>query len=176
MTLDVQFQMNLTPITHPPSLTNYGTATTLYMWTNEFKIKTKPSHVTFKFTTRSIVRFNPQTMQMVSWKDGVTVWQSIGRFFVNNILMFDSAWCLVMAQTQFSVIKKIKIGSPEDLLPPTLLRSTTSNFCLAPTPHLPQNGRHMCITSYKSKSNHLDNCCYYKKLENAPSYFSVNKK
>ena len=34
--------------------------------------------------------------------------ESIGRTFVNNMLMFDSAWCLVMAQTQFSLIKKSK--------------------------------------------------------------------
>ena len=27
-------------------------------------------------------------------------------FFVINILMFDSAWCLVMTQIQFSLIKK----------------------------------------------------------------------
>ena len=31
-------------------------------------------------------------------------------------------------------------------------------------------------TTYKSKSNHLGNCCYYKKLENAPLYFSVDVK
>ena len=31
--------------------------------------------------------------------------QSIGRFLVFNIFMFDSAWCLVMVQIQFSLIK-----------------------------------------------------------------------
>ena len=41
---------------------------------------------------------------------------SIGRFLVNNIL-FDSAWCLFMAQIKFSIINKIKIGRPEHLLP-----------------------------------------------------------
>ena len=30
---------------------------------NKIKTKTKPSHVTFKLTTRSIVRFSPQTLQ-----------------------------------------------------------------------------------------------------------------
>ena len=33
---------------------------TMCMWTNKIKTKTKPSHVTFKLTTRSIVRFSPQ--------------------------------------------------------------------------------------------------------------------
>ena len=51
------------PIPHPaPSPTNYGTATAPCMWTNEIN-RTKPSHGTFKLTTRSIVRFNPQIMQ-----------------------------------------------------------------------------------------------------------------
>ena len=45
--------------------------------------------------------------------------ESIGRFFANNILMFDSARFLVMAQIQCSLIKKIKIGCPEHPLPPT---------------------------------------------------------
>ena len=41
-----------------------------------------------------------------------------GRFLVNIILMFGSAWCLVMAQIHFSLINKIKIGRPEHLLTP----------------------------------------------------------
>ena len=47
----------------PPSPTNYGITTAPCMGTNEIKTKTKPSYVTFKLTTRLIVRFNPQTMQ-----------------------------------------------------------------------------------------------------------------
>ena len=39
--------------------------------------ETKPNHVTFKLTTRSIVRFSPQTMQ--SLKDGFTVRRHSGR-------------------------------------------------------------------------------------------------
>ena len=35
--------------------------------------------------------------------------ESKGKFLVNNILMFCSAWCLVMTQIRFSLIKKIKI-------------------------------------------------------------------
>ena len=34
-----------------------------HMWTNEIKTKPKPGHVTFKLTTRTIVRFSSQTMQ-----------------------------------------------------------------------------------------------------------------
>ena len=34
---------------------------------------------------------------------------SIGRLLVNNILMFDSTWCLVMAQIQFSLIKRWRL-------------------------------------------------------------------
>ena len=34
--------------------------------------------------------------------------ESKGRFLANNILIFDSSWCLVMAQIQFSLIKKMK--------------------------------------------------------------------
>ena len=37
----------------------------------------------------------------------------IGRFLVNNILTFDSAWELVMAQIQFSLTKEIKIVRPD---------------------------------------------------------------
>ena len=42
--------------------------------------------------------------------------ESVGRFLVNNMLMFDSAWCLVMVQIQFSLIKKRTIGRPEHSL------------------------------------------------------------
>ena len=35
----------------------------LFMWTNKIKTKRKPSYVTFKLTTRSIVWFSPQTIQ-----------------------------------------------------------------------------------------------------------------
>ena len=67
--------------------------------------------------------------------------ESKGRFLVNNILMSGSA-CLVMAQIQFSLIKKIKVGRPEHSLTPTRLRLLTSHFCL----NSPQSGRHMWIT------------------------------
>ena len=61
--------------------------------------------------------------------------ESKGRFLVNG--MFGSAWCLVMSQIQFSLIKKKrKIGSPEHWLPLTPIRPITSNFCLTIQPPL----------------------------------------
>ena len=91
--------------THTPSPTNYGTTTATWMWTNKLKTKTKPNHVTFKLTTGSIVRFSPQRVHGYHQKICLTL-DSIGRFWVTNILMFDSAWCQVMAEIQFSLIKK----------------------------------------------------------------------
>ena len=49
--------------------------------------------------------------------------------------MFGLAWCLVMAQNQFSLIKK-KIGLPELSLTSHPLRPITSHFCLNPPPPL----------------------------------------
>ena len=46
--------------------TNYCAAAAPYIWTNEIKTKTKPSHVTLKLTTRFIVQFTLKTMQ---WYD-----------------------------------------------------------------------------------------------------------
>ena len=65
-----------------------------------------------------------------------------GRFLVNNIL-FGLAWCLVMVQIQFSLIKKNKDWTSRDLLTSLPLRPITSYFCL--THHPPQSGRHLCI-------------------------------
>ena len=65
----------------------------------------------------------------------------------DNIFMFGSAWCQVIVQIQFSLIKKIKTGRPKHSLTPHPLRSITSHFALAPpSPPVPQSGRHMCIT------------------------------
>ena len=63
---------------------------------------------------------------------------SKGRFLVNIILMFSSAWCLVMARIQLSLIKKTN-RRPEHSVTPT---SPTSNnisflsyhFCLFISP------------------------------------------
>ena len=56
-----------------------------------------------------------------------------------------------MAQIQFSLIRKIKIGRPEHSLTPQLPTSHNISFfvlTLYPLP-TPQNGRHMCITPNK---------------------------
>ena len=93
-----------------PPPTNYGTTTAPCMWTNEIKTITKSSHVTFKLITRSIVRLSPQTIQwyhnavIKGWLHCLTP-ELIGRILVKNTL-FDSAWYLVIAQLQFSLIKK----------------------------------------------------------------------
>ena len=59
-----------------------------------------------------------------------------GTFIVNNVLMFGSAWCLVMSHIQLSLIKNIKIGRPKHLLiPPT---SDHISFLLRP-PYPPSN-------------------------------------
>ena len=59
-----QFSRTPTPSIHlSPSSTNYGTTTAPCMWRNGIKTKRKLSHVTFKLTTRFIVRFSPQTVQ-----------------------------------------------------------------------------------------------------------------
>ena len=42
---------------------NYWAAAAPCIWTNEIKTKTKPSHATFRLTTRFIVRFTLKTMQ-----------------------------------------------------------------------------------------------------------------
>ena len=71
---------------------NYGTTTTPCRWMNEIKTKTKPSHITFKLTTRSIARFVPQKCNGIikRWPPCLTS-GSKGRFLVNNISMFGSA-------------------------------------------------------------------------------------
>ena len=51
-----------------------------------------------------------------------------------------------MAQIQFSLIKKIKIGRPEHSLTPHPPTSDNISFLPSPPPPSPQSGRHMCIT------------------------------
>ena len=56
--------------------------------------KCKPSHVTFKLTTGSVLRFICQTMQWLAylikgWLNYLTS-ESKGRFLVNNIVIFGS--------------------------------------------------------------------------------------
>ena len=85
----------------------------------------------------------------------ITLWlhcltsESNGRFLVNNILIFGSLWCLVMAQIHFSLIKKNKkIWRPEHSLTPSPLRPITSHFCLnqPPLPPPPKVGV-ICVST-----------------------------
>ena len=75
------------------------------MWTNKIKTKKKSRHVTFKLTMLSIFRFSPTSNTMVSLINDFTVWRQKEDFLL-IMLIFGSVWCLVMAQTQFSLIKK----------------------------------------------------------------------
>ena len=79
------------------SQTNYGRTTALCMWTNEIKTKTPPSPVTFQ--CNGIIK---------GWLHCL-ISEPKGRFLVNRILMFDSAWCMVVAQLQFYLIKKWRL-------------------------------------------------------------------
>ena len=73
LTLDVQFQ---TTTPSPPPLQMIPC-----MRTNEIKTKTKPSEVTFKLTTRSILLFISTNNTIKRWLHCLT---SKGRFLVNN--------------------------------------------------------------------------------------------
>ena len=90
-----------------PSLANYET-----MWANE--MENKQNQVTSHSNWPRVLLFDLAHKQcngiIKRWLHCLA--EAIGRFLVNNNLMFDSAWCLVMAQTQYSLIEKIKIGRP----------------------------------------------------------------
>ena len=72
-----------------------------------------------------------------------------GRFLVNNILMFGSAWCLVMSRIQFSLIKKNKDWTSRIVANSHLPTSDIISFLLYPPP---KSGSHMCIT------HNVDHC------------------
>ena len=80
--------------------------------------------------------------------------ESIGKFLVNNILMFESARFLVMAQIHFSSIKKNKDWTSRTLAtphPPTSDNISVLHFLPQPSlPAPPQSGHHMCITPKSS--------------------------
>ena len=74
-----------------------------------------------------------------------------GRFLVNNKL-FGSAWCGVMAEICFSLLKKIKIGHPEHLLIPTPYVQYLIFALLSPPsppPFLPHTHTHTPYTPLK---------------------------
>ena len=105
----------------------------LRMWKNETKTKTKTYYVTFPCALFFDLAHKQCNGVIKGWLHCLTS-ESKGRFLVNNILMFGSAWCLVTAQIQFSLIKKIKIGRPEHSLTPHPQRPITSHFCLKSRP------------------------------------------
>ena len=104
------------------------------------KSKQKQNQVTSHSNWQCVLLFDLAHKQCIGiikgWLRCLTP-EAKGRFLANNILMLGSAWCLVMAQIQFSLIKKIKIGRREHSLTPSPapLRSITYHFCL--NPHLP---------------------------------------
>ena len=59
------FAINLLYLLNLKTWRNYGRTTALCIWRNEIKTKTKPSSVTSKLTTRSIVQFSSQTMAQI---------------------------------------------------------------------------------------------------------------
>ena len=113
------FRVNLFYLHILKTKANYGATTAPSMWMNEIKTKAwqKQSYVTFKLTSRSIVRFSsPQIIHwyIKGWLHCLTS-DSEGSSLVKSILL---PWCLAMTQIQFSLIKKIKIGRPEHSLTP----------------------------------------------------------
>ena len=56
-----QFAINLFYLNNFKMWTNYGTANASRMWMNKIKKKKKPSYITFKLTTCSVVQFCPKT-------------------------------------------------------------------------------------------------------------------
>ena len=93
------------------------------MWTNEIKTKAKPLHVTFHWLHVLLLalvhRYYYGIMKGIDTTMSSASGEPKKRFIVNNILMVGSAWCLVMAQIQLSLIKKIRIERPEHSLKPT---------------------------------------------------------
>ena len=123
------------------------------MWKNEIKRKTKPSHVTFRLTTGSIVRFIPQTCNdIVSLKYVFTVLASVSKrkFLVNSILIFGSAWMFGYgANPIFFNIKRS-------------IRSITSNFWFTPLP--PISSSYAFIYFYQTLLCIFTKLSFFKKL------------
>ena len=108
-TLDVNFKW--TPLATLPTLFNILWNNNRTVHVTKSRNKTKIRHIQINHDLAH-KQFN---VMIEVWLHYLTS-ASIGRFLVNKIL-FDSAWCLFMAQIKFSIINKIKIGRPEHLLP-----------------------------------------------------------
>ena len=104
-----------------------GTTTASCMWMNEIKTKTKSSHFTFKFTTRSIVRLAHRQCNGISkeWLHCMTS-ELKGRFPVD-------VWLSMMSAHSANTIFLKKNGCTEHPLTPHL-RLIASHFCLTPQP------------------------------------------
>ena len=98
-------------------------------WTSNFKVNLLHPTTNYGTTTSPCMWTNEIKTKTKAKPSHVT--------FKYNISTFGSAWCLFMAQIQFSLIKRIKIGCPEHSLPLTTLRPIISHFCLNPTPPHP---------------------------------------
>ena len=104
------------PILHQPSLQ-------IFKWYRACeRTRSKQNQVTSHSNSSSVLLFDLAHKQ---YNGAIKGWlhclmsESKGRFLVNTTLMFGSAWYLVMSQIKFFFLKKIKIGCPEHLLPPT---------------------------------------------------------
>ena len=124
------------------------------MWTNEIKTKTKASHVIFKLTTGSIVRFIPQTCNGII-KGWLHCLASVSkrRFFVNSI----SVWLSIMsghgANPIFFNKKKKRLEVKNTRQPSTSLHPITSHFCLTPS-HPPLKVDVICVLPLKTWNMH----------------------
>ena len=125
------------------------------------KSKQKQNQVTSQSNWPRILSFDLAHKQfngiIKGWLHCLTS-ESIGKVLVNNTLIFDSAWYLVMAQIQFSLIKKNKnwisrtlVTTPSPPLVTTPFHSHKSdNISFLPyPPSPPQSGRHICVTPYQ---------------------------
>ena len=71
---------------------------------NKNKTKSRHNQIDHYLSKRSIFRFSPKNNAVVSLKDYFTDWRQ-KEDFLFIILIFGSTWCLVMAQTRFSLMK-----------------------------------------------------------------------
>ena len=111
---------------------------------NQNKNKTKSSYIQIDHGFYCLIQPRKKCNCIIQgWLLRLTS-ESKGRFLVNNI-------CLFMAQIQFSLIKKIKIGRSEHLLIP---HSPTSNNILpppSPRPPTPLKLDVICVSPLNSR-------------------------
>ena len=113
--------------------------------------KGKIKHVTFKLSTRSIVRFSPQTTQwyhyrMTSLSNVRVKWKISCQWYINV--------CLIMmsnhgANPVFSNKKNKDWTSKTLSTPPSPSPPTSDNISFLPYPPSPQSGCHTCICHSK---------------------------